>query len=116
MSPGHKFEFVDVVEFGSNLRAEEPPSTTWGDSPCVDVLGVGPHQVGEGTLVGNFHSTVNEADLVESLDLWGEATVDTEDFALDDGADSEVIEHFGAVFPGVDVSVFAHGLFVEAVN
>ena len=116
MSSGHKFELVDVVEFGCNLRAEEPSGTTWGDSPGVNVLGVRPHEVGEGTFVGNLHSAVDEADLIKSLDLWGETTVDAEDFTFDDGADAEVIEHFSAVFPGVDVSVFTHGLFVEAVN
>ena len=64
MSPGHKLEVVDMVEFGSNLGTEEPAGTTWGDSPGVYVFGIGPHEVGEGTLVRNFHSSINEADLV----------------------------------------------------
>ena len=64
----------------------------------------------------NLHPPFEEADLVECLDVWREATVDAEDFAFDDGTDTEVVEDLTAVLPGVDVAVLAHGLFVETVD
>jgi hypothetical protein len=54
--------------------------------------------------------------LVERLDVWGETAVDAENFALDDGANSEVVEHFCAVFPAVSVAILADGFVVEAVD
>ena len=71
MSASHKFQVVDVVELGRHLGTEEPASTTGRDRPCVDVLGVGPHQVAEGTLMRHLHAAVNQADLVKGLDLGG---------------------------------------------
>ena len=42
--------------------------------------------------------------------------MDAEDLAFNDSTDTKVIENFGAVLPGVDVTILAHGLFVETVN
>ena len=42
--------------------------------------------------------------------------MNTEDFAFNDGANSQVVEHLAAVLPGVGVAVFALALLVEAVN
>ena len=116
MSSGDKFQVVDVQEFGSNLGSEEPAGTTRGNGPGIDVLGVGPHQVTEGAFVRHFHSAVDQTNLVQSLDLGGQTSVDAENFALDDGTDAEVVEDFAAVLPGVHIAVLAHGLLVEAVD
>ena len=116
MGSGDELQIVDVIELGGHLGAEKPSSATGRDSPGVDVLGVGPHQVTEGTLVGNFHAPVDKADLIEGLDFWGETSMDAEDLSFDDGSDAEVIEDFSAVLPGVNVTILAHGLFVETVD
>ena len=41
--------------------------------------------------------------------------MDAEDLAFDDGADREIIEHFGAVFPRVRVAILVHYLFIETI-
>jgi hypothetical protein len=66
--------------------------------------------------VGDFHASFEQADLVERLDVRGQTTVDAENFAFNDGANAEVIEHFCAVFPAVSVAVLADGFVVEAVD
>ena len=116
MGASHEVQVVEVVELSRHLGAEEPAGTTGRNSPGVDVLGVGPHEIAEGTLVRHLHAAVNEADLVEGLDLGRQTTVDAEDLALNDSTDTKVIEDLGAVLPGVDVAIFTHGLFVEAVD
>ena len=42
--------------------------------------------------------------------------MDAEDLALNDGANTKVIEDLRAVLPGVDVAILAHGLFIESVD
>lgn len=59
MGAGHELEIVDMVILGSNLGAKKPASTSRRDSPRVDVLGVRPHQITEGSFVWHFHSAVN---------------------------------------------------------
>ena len=116
MGSGDELQIVDVVELSGHLGAEKPSSATGRDRPGVDVLGVGPHQVGEGTLVRNFHAPVDKTDLIKGLDFGRKTTMDTEDLAFNDGSNTKVIEDFGAVLPGVDVTILAHSLFVEAVD
>lgn len=42
--------------------------------------------------------------------------MDAENLALDDSADSKVIEDFGAVLPWVGISVLSNGLIVESID
>jgi len=116
MGAGDHFEVVDVVEFGRDTGSKEPASASWGESPSLDLLRVGPHEVAEGALMWDLHAAFEQADLVEGLDIWGEATVDAEDLSFNDGTDTEEVEHFGAVFPRVGVSVLSDRLVVETID
>ena len=42
--------------------------------------------------------------------------MNAKDLAFDEGTDAEIVEHFGAVLPGVDVAVLAHRFFVETIH
>ena len=64
----------------------------------------------------DLHSSFEKTDLVEGLDIGGETSMDTENFTLDDGADAKIVEHFGAILPGVRVSIFSDSLVVEPVH
>ena len=57
-----------------------------------------------------------KSDLVKSFDVWGKATVNTKNFAFNLGTDTEVVENFAAVFPGIQVAVFANDFVVESVS
>jgi hypothetical protein len=116
MGTGDQAQAVDVVKLGSDLGAEQPSSASGGDRPRVDIIGVGPHQVAVGAFMGDFLSPLDEADLIEGLNVGRKTTVDAEDLSFDNGSNSEEIEHFGAVLPGVGVTILAHGLVVEAVH
>lgn len=70
MSPSDELQVIDMVELSGDLGAEQPAGTSRADSPSVDVLGIGPHQIAEGALVRHFHSTLDQANLVKGLDLW----------------------------------------------
>jgi hypothetical protein len=66
--------------------------------------------------VGNLHASVDKANLIESLNFWGEAAVNAENLALDHGANTEVVEDFSAVFPRVGVSVLSDSFIIETVD
>lgn len=82
MSPGHELQVVDVIELGGDLGAEQPAGASRADRPRVNILGVRPHQIAEGALVGHLHPALNQTNLVEGLDLWAETAMDAENFCL----------------------------------
>jgi len=116
MGSGNQRDVVDVVEFSRHFGAKQPSGTSWRHGPSLDILWIGPHEVTEWTLMRNLHSSIDESDLINGLDLWGETTMDTEDLSLDDGADSKVVEDLSTVFPGIGISVLPDGLVVEPVD
>jgi len=116
MSASNQVEVVDVVEFRSDLGAEEPSSTSRGECPGVNLLRIRPHQVAERSFMWNLHSSFKEADLIESLDIGRKTTVDAKDFTLHNGANTQVVKNFAAVLPWVGISVFADSLVVESVH
>lgn len=83
MGTADEVELVDVHELVRHLVAEEPASTTRADLEGLNVVGIRPHQVAEGSLVGDLLVPGDDTDLVESLHVGGEASVDAEDLAVD---------------------------------
>ena len=65
--------------------------------------------------MGNLEASFKKSDLVKSFDVWGKTTVDTENLSFDLCTDAEVVENFAAVFPGIQVAIFANYLIVESV-
>jgi len=66
--------------------------------------------------VRDLLSAFDKANLVESLDIGRKSSVDAEDLSFDDSSSAEEVEDFGAVLPGVGVSVLAHALVVVTVD
>jgi len=116
MGTSDQAQAVNVIELGGDFRAEQPSSSSRADRPGVDVIRVGPHQVAVGAFMRDLLSPLDETDLVKGLDIGGKTTVNAEDLAFYNGSNSEEIEHFGAVLPGVGVTILAHGLVVETVH
>jgi hypothetical protein len=107
---------IDVIEFSCHFRAKQPTSSSRRHGPGLDVLWVRPHEIAEWTLMRNFHSSINESDLVNGFDFRRETTVNAEDLALNDSSDTEIVEYFSAVLPWVSVSVLSNGLIVESID
>ena len=89
MSASNKVDAIDVIELGGDLGAEQPAGTAGRNGPSLtgEVLGIGPHQIAEGTFVRNLLLSVNHSDLIERLDLGRKSTVHAVNFIFDDGAD-----------------------------
>ena len=117
MGTGHQFKSINVIEFSSNFAAEKPAGTAHAHLPSVlGVGGIGPHQIAEGTIMRGFHSSFEESNLIEGLDIRGKTAVNAHNFALNDGCQHQVIKNLHAVFPGIGVSVLAHILIEVAVD
>ena len=59
---------------------------------------------------------VDDLDLVDAVDAWAEAAVDTEDLVIDDDGQGQVVEHIRKVVPHIGIAVFATAFGVEAIR
>ena len=99
MSTCNECEAIDMIELGSDLISEEPARPTWRNRPGINVLRVTPDQITECTFVGDFLSTSDNANLINSADLRTQTTMDTENFAVNQSGKNQEIEHLAACLP-----------------
>ena len=107
---------VDVAELVNNFAAEFVPSSTGISPPGINILGIRPHQIGEGTFMRDLEPSFEQSDLVKSFNVRGKASMDTENFAFYLSTDAKVVENFAAVFPGIQVAILANNFVVETVG
>jgi hypothetical protein len=81
-----------MVELLRNILAKRVPGTSGRDAPAAAVIGVGPQEIANGSLVRHLLDSVKLSDLVKSVDGWRETTMETEDLALNNSREGQVIE------------------------
>jgi len=94
---------------------EAVASTARRDAPTAPVIGVGPEEIADGTLVRCLLNAIKLANLVESVDAGREAAVEAEDLTLNDSGKGQVIKKFSELLPNVSVAVFTQALVVKTV-
>ena len=90
---------------GHDISPEQTPGTPKGESPSINLIGIAPHQITHGSILGNFLLPVDNAYLIQCVDAWTESPVHGE----------YLIEYFRAVSPEVDAPKFPQTFVVEAV-
>ena len=116
VSPADELQVVVGEELCGHLGSEQPASSTGRDGPALHLLRVGPDQVTESPLVRNLLVSLDQPDLIQRPDLWGQTTVDTEDLTIDEGRNREKIKYFATIFPDIAVPVLVLTLVVEPVD
>lgn len=116
MSSANQAEIIDSVELLGDLGSEEPSSASGTHGPSLDVLRVRPHEIAEGSLVGDLLASLDSSDLIDGLNIRGETSMDTEHLTLDEGGNAEVVEHLSAVLPRVRVTVLSDDLVIESID
>lgn len=116
MSTCDELEAVDVVELGSDLVSKQPSCATRANSPSLDVFGITPNEITESTLMRDLLGTCYNSDLIDSSDLGAEATVDTENLAIDDSSQYQEVEHLATCLPYRSIAVLLLALFIETVD
>lgn len=84
MSTSDSSQVVGMVELLRNILSEAISSTTGGDTPTAAVIRVRPDKVTHGSFVGYFLDAVELANLIQSVNTRGEATMKTENLVFDD--------------------------------
>uniref|UniRef100_A0A1J3KBL9 Uncharacterized protein n=1 Tax=Noccaea caerulescens TaxID=107243 RepID=A0A1J3KBL9_NOCCA len=64
----------------------------------------------------DFYLTVNGPDLIDSLDLRAESSMNTKDLSIDDSSNGKVVKNFCAIFPRVRVTVLSVDLIIESID
>ena len=116
MSSSNKFQTVHMIELRRNFITEEPTCSTRRNSPGVDLFRIRPDEITESTFVGNLLSTGDYSDLINRSDFGTQATVHTQDFAINHGSENQEIENLAARLPYRGIAIFLLTLFVESIN
>jgi len=66
--------------------------------------------------VGDFNSSVDGANLIDSFDLRRKSTVNAQHLAINDRSEWQVVEDFCAVLPGIGVSVLPIDFIEEPIH
>jgi hypothetical protein len=59
---------------------------------------------------------IETTDLIESVDGWGETTMNAENLIIDDSREGQIIKDLCAVAPYVDRTILSQALIVEAID
>ena len=66
--------------------------------------------------MGNLHDSIDHTDLVDGLDLGGEASMDAKDLAFDYCGKGEKVEDVGDVSPDIAISVLSLAFIKESIE
>mmetsp|Transcript_36140 Transcript_36140/g.76131 ORF Transcript_36140/g.76131 Transcript_36140/m.76131 type:complete len:227 (+) Transcript_36140:106-786(+) len=80
-----EIQIVTFVEHGDDIAPEQVSRAAGGETPPVDLLGIAPHEVAHGAVVGNLLLPIDDAYLIEGVYAGTESSVDGEYLILDDG-------------------------------
>ena len=92
MSARYQFQSICMVELFRDVLTERVASTSGRDAPAAAVIGVGPEEIANGSFVRHLLDSVKLSDLVEGVNGWRETTMETEDLALNNSGEGQVIE------------------------
>ena len=116
MSATDKAQAVGLVEGDGDVLTKVVPSATRRDPPALIIKRIGPEKVAERPLVRNLLQPIHRPHLVQAVDAWAEAAVESEHLVVNEGGDGKVVKYFGQAFPHPRVSKFPLALVVEAVS
>jgi hypothetical protein len=116
MGSGDQVNAVNLTELRGNSVTEKPSGSSWRHGPGFNFFWVRPHEIREWTIVRHFLLSVNVSDLVESLDVWRESSVNAQDLSFNTSSKAHVVEHISAVFPWVHITVLFEVFIIESIS
>jgi len=116
MSSGHESETITVVKCLRDILTKGVSSPSGRDAPAAPVIWVRPEQVTHGALVRHLLQPVQGPDVVQRVDAGGEAAVQTEDLAVHQRREGQVVKQVSEIFPHVGVSVLPQTLVIETID
>ena len=116
MRSSNKFKTIHMIEFGRNFIPKEPTSSTRRYSPGIHFFRVTPNEIAESTFMGNFLSTGDHSNLIHCSDFRTQASVYTQNLAINHSCKNQEIENLAARLPYRGIAIFLLTLFVESIN
>lgn len=116
MSATNQGDFVCVVKLSDDIASKEIASASWRESPTVNFFGIRPEEIAHGSIVRDLLFSIDGSDLIERVDGGTESTVDAKDLLLNEGAQTEIVEDFGAVSPDIDGAILAQTFVIKAID
>ena len=99
-----------------NYLTKGVSSSPGGDAPAAPVIRVRPEEVTHGALVRHLLQPVQGPDVVQRVDAGGEAAVQTEDLAVHQRREGQVVKQVSEIFPHVGISIFPQAFIIEPVH
>jgi len=87
MSTGNSSQTVSMVKLFRNILAKRVTSTSGGDTPTTSVIRVGPEEIANRSLMGNFLHSIELTDLIKSIDGRRKTTMEAEDLTLNNSSE-----------------------------
>ena len=64
----------------------------------------------------NFLNSIKLPDLIQSVNAWGETSVETEDLAFYNSGEGKIVEKLSKVFPDISVAILAKTFIIETIT
>lgn len=116
MCPTYQVNFIFSVELLHDVTAEQVSSTSRANTPPRRILRVTPHEVAHSAVMWHLLLPVDRAYLIQRIDARAQTAMDAEDFVINDGCKSQVVEDVCAVPPDIDGAVLSQALVVETIH
>lgn len=65
MGPAYQGQAVVAIELLDAALPKKEAGAPGGNSPPIDIVGVGPHEVAHGASIGNFLFALNDSDIID---------------------------------------------------
>ena len=114
--PGHESETITVVKCLRDILTKGVSSPSGRDAPAAPVIWVRPEQVTHGALVRHLLQPVQGPDVVQRVDAGGEAAVQTEDLAVHQRCERQVVKQVSEIFPHVGISILPQAFVIKPIH
>mmetsp|Transcript_28058 Transcript_28058/g.63438 ORF Transcript_28058/g.63438 Transcript_28058/m.63438 type:complete len:212 (+) Transcript_28058:167-802(+) len=116
MCSDNKLEAVDVVEMLRNILSEGVSCSSRADSPSNPVVRVAPHQIADGTFMGNFLESLELLHLRHCIKGGRQPSVGTKQLLVDGCREREEIKQIREAFPHIRAAIFSDAFIVKSIH
>ena len=111
-----------MQKFRDDLASEVPTDPPGGNEPLLSriavlaVVGTGPKQVRDWTLIRVRVTSVQHLVLVDSFQFGGKSSVTSQDLSIYDGTERHMVKNLTKVFPHISIAELAHALIIKPIK
>lgn len=64
----------------------------------------------------HFLNSIKLPDLIQSVDAWGETSVETEDLTFYNCSEGKIVEKLSEVLPNIGIAILAKTFIIETIS